>query len=90
MSSTLCIRRTPKPDENEWRFKLPIKGLIARKFYDHDGSLGGQQITVGPAYLGWFEGILAAGHFADTECRALEQIIEILREGDTIDLWFVA
>lgn len=88
MSSTLCIRKTPKPDKNEWHFKLPIKGLIARRFYDHDGSLGGNLLTIGAEHLAWFEGILAAGKFAETERRDLEKIVEVLRDGDTIDMWF--
>lgn len=88
MTSTLCMRRTPKPSKTDWHFKLPIKGLIARKFYDHDGSLGGGMITVGPEYLEWFEGVLAAGSFDKSEMRQLEAVVNVLREGDTIDMWF--
>lgn len=88
MSSTLCIRRTPKPKDEDWHFKLPIKGLIGRRFYDHDGSLGGAQITIGPEELPWFEGILSAGNFEKKEAKDLAEIVEHLRKGGSIDVWF--
>ena len=88
VSSTLCIRRTPKPDDDEWHFKLPVKGLLARKFYDHDGSLGGGMQTIGPEHLEWFEGVLAAGQFDNGDGAKLHQVVEVLREGGTIDMWF--
>ncbi len=88
MSSTLFIRKTPKPDKNEWHFKLPIKRFIAQKFYDHDGSCGDGQITIGPEELPWFEGILAAGTFETSDRRDFEKVVQILRDGDTIDMWF--
>lgn len=88
MSSTLCMRRTPKPPKDDWHFKVPIKSIIARKFYDHDGSLGGGTITVGPEHLEWFEGVLAAGRFDAADGRDLEAVVNVLREGGTIDMWF--
>lgn len=87
MSSTLVIRRTPT-HKKDWSFKLPIKGLIARKFYDHDGTCGGGMITVGQDHLEWFEGVLAAGNFEDKDRKDLEAVVQILRDGDTIDMWF--
>lgn len=89
MSSTLIIRKTPKPNKKEWGFKHPVKGMIARRFYDHDGSLGGGRITVGPECLAWFEGLLAAFSGDKKERKDLDAIIQILRDGDTIDMWFV-
>lgn len=88
MSSTLNIRRTPRPSSDDWHFKQPLKGLIARKFYDHDGSLGGGMITIGPDNLEWFEGVLAAGQFENTDRRDLEQMVEHLRVGGSLDMWF--
>ncbi len=88
MSSTLCIRRTPKPDKNELHFKLPIKQFIGRRYYGHDGSCGGGLKTIGPEDLPWFEGILAAGSFQESERRDFEKVVQILRDGDTIDMWF--
>lgn len=88
MSSTLCIRRTPKPEPDEWHFKLPLKGILARKFYDHDGSLGGGMITIGDEHLSWFEGLLAAGAFDKKDKADLLAIVEHLRDGGSIDMWF--
>jgi hypothetical protein len=87
MSSTLVIRKTPKRTKAEWSFKLPVKALIARKFYDHDGSCGGGEITIGPEHLEWFEGVLAAGNFEPRDRKDLESVVQILRDGDTIDMW---
>ena len=87
MSSTLFIRKTPTPKSN-WGFKQPIKGFIGRRFYDHDGSLGGGIITVGSSHLAWFEGILAAAKLDKPERREFEKVVEVLRSGKTIDMWF--
>ncbi len=87
MTSTLTIRKTPKPSRREWHFKQPVKGMIGRKFYDHDGSLSGGQITVGRESLEWFEGVLAAFSGNIKERKDWEAITEILRDGDTIDMW---
>ena len=88
MSSTLCIQKTPIPCKEEWRFKLPVKGYIARKFYDHDGSCGGGKITIGPEHLEWFEGVLAAGNFDPQDRKDFEAVVSVLRDGKTIDMWF--
>lgn len=88
MSSTLCIRKTPKPDKNQWHFKLPIKSFIAKRYYDHDGSCGGSMITIHPSELPWFEGILEAGNFDAKDRKDFEKVVQVLRDGDTIDLWF--
>lgn len=85
MSSTLYIRKIPKISCNEYVFKYPLKGYIARKFYEHDGSLSGEMITIGSEYLQWFEGLLAA--YTEEDKDKLEEIVEILRNGDTIDIW---
>lgn len=89
MTSTLIIRKTPKvPNTREWNFKHPIKGFIGRRFYDHDGSLGGNLITIGPEHLEWFEGILMAAHLDERENKEFETVVKILRSGETIDVWF--
>ena len=88
MTSTLIVRKTPQRVANELAaFKQPIKGAIAKKFYDHDGSCGGGTITVDSNDLGFFEGLLAM--CGDKSDRAgLEKIVAVLRDGDTIDMWF--
>ena len=86
MTSTLCIRKTPSTTSN-WHFKLPIKGFIGRRFYDHDGSLSGSLITIGPVHLEWFEGVLVAADLEKSERRDFEKVVNVLRSGNTIDMW---
>lgn len=88
MSSTLCMRITPKPSNDEWHFKLPVKAIFARKFYDHDGSLGGGMLTLTVEHLEWLEGVLAAGQFDKKHHDDLEAIAAVLRGGGTVDMWF--
>lgn len=89
MSSTLCMRVAPKPTRRaQWQFKLPIKAAFARRYYDHDGSLGGGMITLTIADLAWIEGLIAGSKLADRETADLESIAEHLRDGDVIDMWF--
>ena len=51
-------------------------------------SLGGGLLTLGRSDLDWFEGILAAGNFDKADRADLEKVVQILRGGDTIDMWF--
>ncbi len=89
MSSTLHIRKTPTPsDAPVWDFKQPVKGWFGRRYYDHDGSLGGNLITIPPTDLPWLEGLLLAGNIEYGDRQALERIAELLRGGDCIDIWF--
>lgn len=86
MSSTLIIRRTPQRSEKEWAFKLPVKGWIASLCGGNEFLGGGQTFTA--ADLGWFEGVLAAGNFSTLEeRRKFNEVVEVLREGGTIDVW---
>jgi hypothetical protein len=82
------MRRTPRQTKEQWAFKLPVKGAFARRFYDHDGSLGGGMITIGADQLDWIDGLIAGGRFDASELRDLRQIADVLREGGTIDMWF--
>lgn len=88
MSSTLCIRVTPEPEDSHWSFKQPVKGIFARRFYDHDGSLGGSLVTIGAKELPWLEGVLAAGSFEEHERKELEDIASVLQGGGSVDMWF--
>lgn len=87
MSSTLLFRRTPIATSNVCSFGQPIKGAIARRFYDHDGSLGGGLLTITREEIGFFEGLAAACTDA-SDRRSLEKIVSILSDYGTIDMWF--
>jgi hypothetical protein len=90
MSSTLIMRKTPAPRDDETvSFKLPVKAILARRFYDHDGSLGGGMVTVGPEELGWFEGVLAgADRWSRAEVEDFKKMVGVLRDGGSVDMWF--
>jgi hypothetical protein len=90
MTSTLFIRKTPKPTNDQIAFKQPIKGMITRRYYNHDGSLGGNLVTVPPSHLAWWEGLLAGGDRGadEPDIKNLDRVVEMLRDGDSIDLWF--
>lgn len=89
MTTTLHFRKTPKPTKDEAHFKVPVKAIIAGRYYDHDGSLSGRLITLGPGELPWFEGVLAGGLAqCDTKDRAdFARIVEMLRDGESVDMW---
>ena len=82
------MRVTPKPTDTEWSFKQPVKGLFARRYYDHDGSLGGGMRTLSLADLDWIDGLIAGGKFDADDLNRLQTIADKLREGETIDMWF--
>ena len=89
MSSTLCFRRTPKSTDEFAHVKQPLKGIFARRYYDHDGSLGGGLMTLSETDLDWLRGVQAGFTSSDpSERKALDRIIEIIEAGDTVDMWF--
>ena len=89
MTSTLCIRKTPVVAKlDNWCFKHPIKRFIGQRYYGHDGSLGGSLITIEPDQLDWFEGILMAANLDERENKEFKAVVEVLRSGKTIDMWF--
>lgn len=82
------MRKTPKPEKDEWHFVVPVKSIFARRFYDHDGSLGGGMVTIGARDLNWLEGVIDAGTFDKKDMKDLCAIRDHIRNGGTIDMWF--
>lgn len=89
MTSTLCARKTPRPTKDKWHFKQPVKGIFARRFYGHDGSLGGQLMTIGADDLSWLEEVIGAGGFSKKDMKDLRAIRDYIHDGGTVDLWFI-
>ena len=58
MSTNLCWR-TIDP-ENHWMPK-ELKHKISRKYWEHDGSLGGEPILIDMSDYKYFEGLRDAG-----------------------------
>jgi hypothetical protein len=88
MSSTLYFRKTPKAPAEFGSFSQPLKGVFARRFYDHDGSLGGDLITLELRHLEWVCGVRDSGVGDRGDRKTLDMIIEALKSGETVDMWF--
>jgi hypothetical protein len=86
MTTNLHAKKTPEPQETDWVYGIRFKQIIARKFYDHDGSCSGDLITLGLSEVEWFEGVFDA--ITDKEDRnGLQWVIDVIRSGGSIDLW---
>lgn len=89
MSSTLCFRKTPKrTDKEDLHCKQPLKGIFARRYYDHDGSLGGGVQTLTISDLRWLQGVQAAFKGDEHDSKLLNRVIELLESDETVDMWF--
>jgi len=88
MTSSLYITKTPKPAEVEsFAFKHPLKGIIARRYYDHDGSLSGETITLTGDDLAWFTGLIDGFMGDGSDLNDLMKIKQLIENGETIDIW---
>lgn len=89
MSSTLCFRKTPKKvDREDLHCKQPLKGIFAERYYDHDGSLGGDIQTLTVSDLPWIQGVRAAFRGDERDRKLLDRIVELLESDETVDMWF--
>lgn len=78
MSTNLFWRPPPVDPEGECLSK-GLKYAIARKLWDHDGSLGGDWITIDESFIPFLEGIAAAASERETR-RDAETLIEQIRK----------
>jgi hypothetical protein len=88
MSSTLYFRKTPKNLESFGYLKQPLKGAFGRKFYGHDGSGGGDKLTLQPCHLDWLRGVRDSGVGDEKERDLIHKIIELLENDEWVDMWF--
>ncbi len=91
MSSTLSARITPRYCNDYVIASCSLKGIFARKFYDHDGSLNGKLLTLGDEYLSWIEGLLSGlklgGNSEKCDKEFLQFLIDNIIENDSVDIW---
>jgi len=90
VSSTLCFKKTPTDIKEIGHCKLPLKAIFARRYYDHDGSCGGGEITLTGNDLEWLRGVrdgMNDGQDKD-DVRLMAKIIQLIEGGDTVDMWF--
>lgn len=86
MTASLRIIKTPNPLTDEYSFGTRIRDAIRDKF-----NVPSAKITIDPnaETIAFIEG-LCAGLDQDSKNRQdLEIILEILEEGDSIDMWMV-
>ena len=88
MTTTLCVRETPETRDTDWSFKQPLKGIIARRYYAHDGSLSSGKVILDSTDRLWLEGVLAAfGRGDEGDKTGLKWIINTIDQGHTVDMW---
>jgi hypothetical protein len=86
MSVSLCFRKTPKKVKEIDSCGHPIKGIFARKFYGHDGSLNGEKVTLDDEYLDWLYGVRDMLNSND-DVTTINKMISIILAGRTVDIW---
>lgn len=87
MSSSLSARKTPRFSNDHLSASCSLKGIFARKFYDQDGSLNGDLITLGIEYLSWIEGLYAGFSCDKYDKIFLQFLIKEIKENDSVDVW---
>lgn len=85
MSSTLHWKPIIPDRRGGWGY--PVKGIIAKKFFGHDGSCAGGPIEVDSGALEWFYGVLDATTDKEVE-SAMRELIEAIEEYGSIALFF--
>jgi hypothetical protein len=85
MSSSLYWRPVPRevPPANSLPYGL--KKALARRYWDHDGSLNGDMIEISEADVPYLEGIRDAASGEVSEGAA--GLIEAIREYGAVEIW---
>ena len=64
----------------------PLKGVIARKFFDHDGSLSSGPITFTDDDIRWLEGARDAFE-KDEHQKPFNELIAAIQHHGAISIW---
>lgn len=83
MSSSLYWRPV-KPIKRHGGYGHPLKGIIAKKFYGHDGSLSGGDITLDETHIKWLEGVKDALYDCVDDAN---ELIDGIRQYGEIAIW---
>jgi hypothetical protein len=84
VSFGLYYRPVPKEIPPAIYLPVQLKYVIARRFFDHDGSLRGQCI-LDKRHIPYLEGIADANKGEASEGAA--ELIKAIREHDIVELW---
>lgn len=81
MSSSLYWRPAPKDEPPANHLPSGLKYAIARRLWDHDGSLWGDEIEVGKEMIPYLEGL------QDGNVEGASELIEAIREHGSVLIW---
>lgn len=81
MSSSMYWRPAPKevPPPNELSYEL--KKAVARRWWDHDGSLNGGEIEIGRGHLNYLQVL------ADGGVEGADDLIKAVEEHGNVLVW---
>jgi hypothetical protein len=88
MSSVLCFRKTPTATSELGSCKKPLKAIFARRYYDHDGSCGGDMLILTGGDLEWLRGVRDGMLEINDHSKLMDKIIQTIEGGNTVDMWF--
>ena len=87
MSTNLYWRPVPR-EIPPARTVNALKRAIARRVWDHDGSLHGDTIIVGTELLPYLEGLRDAGTEETREDAS--ELIEAIQEHGSVEIWIAS
>ena len=70
VSSSLYWKPAPKDEPHPEDLPYELKKAIARRYWDHDGSLNGDEILLGAADLPYLQGLVDGGVTGASELLA--------------------
>jgi hypothetical protein len=81
MSSSMYWRPVPKDLPRPELLSYDLKHRLARRFWDHDGSLNGEPIEFDATQIPYLEGL------ADGGVEDAQELIDAIREHGSVHVW---
>jgi hypothetical protein len=85
MSSSLYWRQAPREAPPANRLPYGLKKALARRYWDHDGSLPGDLTELGKSSLDYLEGIRDGADEQTSQGAA--ELISAIREYGAVEIW---
>ncbi|WP_242890225.1 hypothetical protein [Actinomadura litoris] len=81
MSSSLYWRPAPREEPPAHELSYELKKAIAQRAWGHDGSLHGDEITIGPDWVPYLEGLSDAG------IDGADELIKAIKDHERVLIW---
>lgn len=81
MSKNLYWRPAPKDPEETYGLGIELKMILARRFWNHDGSSKGDKIEMNQAMLPYLMGLDDAG------VQDAAELGEAIKKHRTVEIW---